>query len=85
MNELFLYAEVVIPAFIALAGAIIFLFRDIRAQATRAAQDQRETLRNYAELKEEVGMLKGKSEGIYEMSRAVIAEIRTIKDHKDKD
>ena len=82
----FVYAELVIPAFGALCAAIAYLWNDIRKQYQETRRQHKkceeglvEANKNFAELKEDFGLVKGRQEGIEQMSRDVIREIRSIR------
>ena len=82
----FIYAELVIPAFGGLCAAIVYLWRDVkgqyrdtRAQHKKCEEGLAEANKNFAELKEDFGVVKGRQEGIERLSQQVIDEVRSIK------
>jgi len=82
----FVYAELVIPAFGGLCAAIVYLWRCIQKNNQETKEQHKkceeglvEANKNFAELKEDFGLVKGRQEGIEQMSRDVIREIRSIR------
>ena len=80
MSGLFLYAEIIIPAFLTLAAVVAYLFREMRIASRRAYKAHVESFKHIADLNKKIGELKGSQDGVMRMSREVIAEIRTIRD-----
>jgi len=67
MNGLFLYAELIIPAFIALGAVVAYLFREMRISSRLAYKAHLDSFKHIAELNKKIGELKGAQVGVTRM------------------